>query len=144
MIPALKFEFITHNFSVWSQLILSTPVIFWAGGFFFTKAWKSIIHRSLNMFTLIAMGVGAAYFYSLTAVLFPHLVPASLTMDGRPSLYFEAAVVITILVILGQYFEAKARAQTGQAIKALLGLAAKNAHREIGRASCRERVFASG
>lgn len=118
-----------HSFSVWSQLILSTPVIFWAGGFFFAKAWKSIINRSLNMFTLIAMGVGAAYFYSLVAVLFPHLFPASLTMDGRPSLYFEAAVVITVLVILGQYLEAKARAQTGQAIKALLGLAAKSAHR---------------
>lgn len=129
MVPALPFDFIPYNVSVWSQLILSTPVIFWAGGFFFTKAWKSIINRSLNMFTLIAMGVGAAYFYSLVAVLFPHLFPASLTMDGRPSLYFEAAVVITVLVILGQYLEAKARAQTGQAIKALLGLAAKSAHR---------------
>jgi Cu+-exporting ATPase len=129
MIPALKFEFITHGFSVWAQLILSTPVIFWAGGFFFTKAWKSIVNRSLNMFTLIAMGVGAAYFYSLAAVLFPHVFPESLAMDGRPSLYFEAAVVITVLVILGQYLEAKARAQTGQAIKALLGLAAKSAHR---------------
>jgi Cu+-exporting ATPase len=128
MIPMLKFEFITHGVSVWVQLILSTFVIFWAGGFFFTKAWKSIINRSLNMFTLVAMGVGAAYFYSLTAVLFPHLFPSSLKMDGNPSLYFEAAVVITVLIILGQYLEAKARAQTGQAIKALLGLAAKNAH----------------
>lgn len=129
MMLAPESRFIGHGVSIWSQLILSTPVIFWAGGFFFTKAWKSIINRSLNMFTLIAMGVGAAYFYSLVAVLFPHLFPASLTMDGRPSLYFEAAVVITVLVILGQYLEAKARAQTGQAIKALLGLAAKNAHR---------------
>jgi Cu+-exporting ATPase len=129
MMLAPESRFISHGVSIWAQLILSTPVIFWAGGFFFTKAWKSIINRSLNMFTLIAMGVGAAYFYSLVAVLFPHLFPASLTMDGRPSLYFEAAVVITVLVILGQYLEAKARAQTGQAIKALLGLAAKNAHR---------------
>lgn len=129
MFLAPESRFINHGVSVWAQLILSTPVIFWAGGFFFTKAWKSIINRSLNMFTLIAMGVGAAYFYSLVAVLFPHLFPASLTMDGRPSLYFEAAVVITVLVILGQYLEAKARAQTGQAIKALLGLAAKSAHR---------------
>ncbi|MCB9772188.1 MAG: heavy metal translocating P-type ATPase [Candidatus Omnitrophica bacterium] len=128
MIPGLKFEFITHDFSVWAQLILATPVIFWAGGFFFTKAWKSIVHRSLNMFTLIAMGVGSAYFYSLVAVLFPHLFPSSFTMNGMPSLYFEAAVGITVLVILGQYLEAKARAQTGQAIKALLGLAAKSAH----------------
>lgn len=129
MFLAPESRLVSHAVSIWSQLILSTPVIFWAGGFFFTKAWKSILNRSLNMFTLIAMGVGAAYFYSLAAVLFPHLFPASMTMNGRPSLYFEAAVVITVLVILGQYLEAKARAQTGQAIKALLGLAAKNAHR---------------
>ncbi len=137
MIPAFKFrEFIPHNISVWLQLILSTPVIFWAGGFFFTKAWKSIINRSLNMFTLIAMGVGAAYFYSAAAVLFPQIFPASLAggpeslkMNGRLNLYFEAAVVITVLVIFGQYLEAKARAETGQAIKALMGLAAKSAHR---------------
>jgi Cu+-exporting ATPase len=121
--------FISHEVSVWAQLILSTPVVFWAGGFFFIKAWHSIINRSLNMFTLIAMGVGAAYFYSVTAVFFPHIFPDSLKMGGMPSLYFEAAVVITVLVILGQYLEAKARAQTGQAIKALLGLAAKDAHR---------------
>lgn len=120
---------VNHGVSLWAQLVLSTTVIFWAGGFFFTKAWKSIINRSLNMFTLIAMGVGAAYFYSLAAVLFPRLFPSSLTMDGRPGLYFEAAVIITVLVILGQYLEAKARAQTGQAIKALLGLAVKSAHR---------------
>lgn len=125
----LSFKFIPHGVSVWAQLILSTPVIFWAGGFFFIKAWESVLNRSLNMFTLIAMGVGVAYFYSSAAVLFPHMFPASLVMDGKPSLYFEAAVVITVLVILGQHLEAKARAQTGQAIKALLGLAAKNAHR---------------
>ena len=129
MIPALKFEFISHDVSIWLQLVLSTPVIFWAGGFFFTKAWKSIINRSLNMFTLISMGIGAAYFYSAVAVLFPHLFPESFKMEGRTGLYFEAAVVITVLVILGQYLEAKARAQTGQAIKSLLGLAVKNAHR---------------
>jgi Cu+-exporting ATPase len=131
MIPALKFEFITHGFSVWAQLILSTPVIFWAGGFFFTRAWKSMVNRSPNMFTLIAMGVGAAYSYSAAAVLFPQIFPESLKMEGRPGLYFEAGVVITVLVILGQYLEARARAQTGQAIKSLLGLAAKNAHRVI-------------
>ena len=126
---ALGGEFIPHHISVWLQFILSTPVIFWSGGFFYTKAWKSIVNRSLNMFTLIAMGVGAAYFYSAVAVLFPHIFPDSLKMEGKLGLYFEAAVVITVLVILGQYLEAKARAQTGQAIKALLGLAAKNAHR---------------
>ncbi len=131
MVPDLRVHVITHDTSMWLQFILATPVIFWAGGFFFTKAWKSIVNRSLNMFTLIAMGVGAAYFYSAAGVLFPHLFPESLKMEGRPGLYFEAAVVITVLVILGQYLEARARAQTGAAIKALLGLAAKNAHRLI-------------
>src|SRR3989338_5753936 len=129
MIPALKFGFISHKASCLIQFILATPVIFWAGGFFFTRAWKSIIHRSLNMFTLIAMGVGAAYFYSAAAVLFPRIFSVSFKMGGKLGLYFEAAVVITVLVILGQYLEARARAKTGQAIKALLGLAAKNAHR---------------
>lgn len=129
MIPVIKFDFISHQTSSWVQFFLATPVIFWAGGFFFVRAWKSIVNRSLNMFTLIAMGVGAAYFYSAAAVLFPHLFPESLKMHGRLGLYFEAGVVITVLVILGQYLEARARAQTGQAIKALLGLAAKKAHR---------------
>ena len=129
MVPALKFGFISHKMSGWIQLILATPVIFWAGGFFYAKAWKSVINRSLNMFTLIALGVGAAYFYSAAAVLFPRIFPESLKMQGKLGLYFEAGVVITVLVILGQYLEARARAQTGQAIKALMGLAAKNAHR---------------
>ena len=129
MLPAIKIEFVSHHVSGWLQLFLATPVIFWAGGFFFTRAWKSVVNRSLNMFTLIAMGVGAAYFYSAAAVLFPQIFPESLKMDGKLGLYFEAAVVITVLVILGQYLEARARARTGQAIKALLGLAAKNAHR---------------
>ncbi|PIW58182.1 MAG: copper-transporting ATPase, partial [Candidatus Omnitrophica bacterium CG12_big_fil_rev_8_21_14_0_65_50_5] len=129
MIPALKLELIPHHVSVWLQFILSTPVILWSGGFFFIKAWASIVNRSLNMFTLIALGVGASYLYSAAAVVFPQIFPESLKMDGKPALYFEAAVVITVLVILGQYLEARARLQTGQAIKALLGLAAKNAHR---------------
>lgn len=129
MIPVLKFEFISHHTSGWIQMVLSTPVIFWAGGFFFTRGWQSVVNRSLNMFTLIAMGVGAAYFYSAAAVIFPQVFPESLKVNGMLGLYFEAAVVITVLVILGQYLEAKARARTGEAIKALLGLAAKNAHR---------------
>jgi P-type Cu+ transporter len=132
MAPALKFGFISHRISGVMQLILATPVIFWAGGFFFTRAWRSIINRSPNMFTLIAMGVGAAYFYSGAAVLFPHIFPELLKMQGKLGLYFEAGVVITVLVILGQFLEARARVQTGQAIKALLGLAAKKAHRITG------------
>lgn len=129
MVPTLKFEFISHQTSGWLQLVLATPVIFWSGGFFYTKAWKSILNRSLNMFTLISIGVGAAYFYSMAAVLLPQIFPESLKMDGKLGLYFEAGVVITVLVILGQYLEACARAQTGQAIKSLLGLAAKKAHK---------------
>lgn len=129
MIPGLQFEFISHKMSSWLQLALATPVVFWAGGFFYTRAWTSLVNRSLNMFTLIAMGVGAAYFYSVAAVLFPQIFPESLKMEGKLGLYFEAGVVITVLVILGQYLEARARAQTGQAIKALLGLAAKKAHK---------------
>jgi Cu+-exporting ATPase len=96
---------------------------------FFIKGWQSLIHRSLNMFTLIALGVGAAYGYSAIAVLFPQIFPESLKTMGKLDLYFESAAVITVLIILGQLLEAKARSQTGQAIKALLGLAAKNARR---------------
>ena len=130
MFPVINFNgVIPPKVSAWIQFVLATPVVFWAGGFFYTKAWRSIINRSLNMFTLIAMGVGAAYLYSAIAVLFPQVFPDEIKMDGKLGLYFEAATVITVLVILGQYLEAKARTQTGQAIKALLGLAAKNAHR---------------
>ena len=133
MVPAINFRgLISHHASAWLQLIFATPVVFWAGGFIFAKAWRSIANRSLNMFTLIAMGVGSAYFYSAIAVLFPQILPDAIKMGGRPGLYFEAASAITVLVILGQYLEARARAQTGQAIKALLGLAAKDAHRVNG------------
>ena len=115
----------------WIQGVLSTPVVFWAGGLFFARAWKSIQNRSPNMFTLVAMGVGAAYVYSVVALLFPGLFPESLKTEGRLGVYFEAASVITVLVLLGQWLEAKARFRTGHAIKALLGLAAKQAHRVV-------------
>jgi P-type Cu+ transporter len=113
----------------WIEFGLTTPVVLWAGGFFFTRAWQSIVNRSLNMFTLIAVGVGAAYFYSAVAAIAPGLFPESFRRHGEVDLYFEAAAVITTLVLLGQLIEAKARSRTGQAIKALLSLAAKNAHR---------------
>lgn len=130
MIPALNVgAIIPHRFIPWIQFILATPVVLWAGGMFFVKGWKSLVNRSLNMFTLIALGVGAAYAYSTIATLFPQIFPESLKKMGKIDLYFEAAAVITVLIILGQLLEAKARSQTGQAIKALLGLAAKNAHR---------------
>ncbi|MFA5260836.1 MAG: heavy metal-binding domain-containing protein, partial [Candidatus Omnitrophota bacterium] len=122
MFPFLSFkEGLSHRLSGWLQLGFATPVVFWCGGFLFVRAWKSMINRSPNMFTLIAMGVGAAYGYSAAVVLVPHLFPDSLKIHGHLGLYFESAAVITVLVILGQYLEARARAQTGQAIKALLG-----------------------
>ena len=129
MISAINIGgFIPHHLLPFIQLGLATPVVLWAGGMFFVKGWQSLINKSLNMFTLIALGVGAAYGYSTVAVLFPQLFPESLKKMGKIDLYFEAAAVITVLIILGQLLEAKARSQTGQAIKALLGLAAKNAH----------------
>jgi len=130
MIPALHSSLsLSPQWNAWIQLALATPVVLWAGGMFFIKGWQSVINKSLNMFTLIALGVGAAYGYSAVAAVFPQIFPDALKKMGKIDLYFEAAAVITVLIILGQWLEAKARSQTGQAIKALLGLAAKNAHR---------------
>jgi len=129
-IPGLRIDsIIPKQIGKWIEFALTTPVVLWAGGFFFTRAWRSIVNRSLNMFTLIAVGVGAAYFYSVIAVIAPGIFPSSFRRHGEVDLYFEAAAVITTLVLLGQLLEAKARSRTGQAIKALLGLAAKTAHR---------------
>ncbi len=130
MIPAVNLQaFLPQHLLPFLQLALATPVVLWTGWMFFVKGWQSVINKSLNMFTLIAIGVGAAYGYSTIATLFPQIFPESLKKMGKVDLYFEAAAVITVLIILGQLLEAKARSQTGQAIKALLGLAAKNAHR---------------
>jgi P-type Cu+ transporter len=129
-IPRLEIDSIVpKRIGKWIEFALTTPVVLWAGGFFFTRAWQSIINRSLNMFTLIAVGVGAAYFYSVVAVTAPGIFPFSFRSHGEVDLYFEAAAVITTLILLGQLIEAKARSRTGHAIKALLGLAAKTAHR---------------
>src|SRR5438874_9520725 len=130
VMPGLEIDSIVpKQIGKWIEFALTTPVVLWAGGFFFARAWQSIVNRSLNMFTLIAVGVGAAYFYSVVAVIAPGIFPTSFRRDGEVDLYFEAAAVITTLVLLGQLLEAKARSRTGQAIKALLGLAAKTAHR---------------
>src|SRR6266496_4304900 len=129
-IPGLHIDsIIPKQIAKWIEFALTTPVVLWAGGFFFARAWQSIVNRSLNMFTLIAVGVGAAYFYSVVAVIAPGIFPTSFRRHAEVDLYFEAAAVITTLVLLGQLLEAKARSRTGQAIKALLGLAAKTAHR---------------
>ncbi|MBU4304562.1 MAG: heavy metal translocating P-type ATPase [Candidatus Omnitrophica bacterium] len=130
MIPGFNLKAVVpSHLSRWIQFVFATPVVLWAGNIFFVKAWQSILNKSLNMFTLIAMGVGAAYGFSAIAILFPGVFPESLKKGGEIGLYFEAAAVITVLVLLGQLLEARARNKTGHAIKALLGLAAKNAHR---------------
>jgi Cu+-exporting ATPase len=115
---------------VWVQLILGTPAVLWGGGPFFARGWASIVSRRLNMFTLIALGTGVAYAYSLVAALAPGIFPASFRdVDGQVPLYFEAAAVIVTLVLLGQVLELRARSQTSSAIRALLDLAPKRARR---------------
>jgi Cu+-exporting ATPase len=112
----------------WAQLIFATPVVLWGGWPFFQGGWASIVNRSLNMFTLIAIGVGTAYVYSVAATLFPDIFPDSFrSHGGEVGVYFDAAAVITTLVLLGQVLELRARSKTGRAIKALLGLAPKTA-----------------
>jgi len=130
-IPALSLhDLVPSHVSTWVQCALSTPVVLWAGWPFFERAWASVVHRSLNMFSLIALGTGAAYLYSLFATLAPGMFPAGFReMGGTVSVYFEAAAVITVLVLLGQVLELRARQQTGGAIRALLKLAPKTARR---------------
>jgi Cu+-exporting ATPase len=112
----------------WIQLVLATPVVLWGGYPFFQRGWASIVNRSLNMFTLIAIGVGTAYVYSFAATLFPDVFPESFRgHGGEVGVYFDAAAVITTLVLLGQVLELRARSKTSRAIKALLGLAPKTA-----------------
>ena len=115
--------------SSWLELILATPVVLWAGWPFFVQAWVSIQNRSPNMFTLIGMGTGAAYIYSLVATFVPSVFPSSFTSMGRVSVYFEAAAVIISLTLVGQLMELRARSQTSAAIRSLLGLSPKNARR---------------
>ena len=116
------------RFWTWFELILASPVVLWGGWPFFVRGWQSIVNRSLNMFTLIGLGVGVAYGYSIVAAVFPDIFPASFRDEtGGVAVYFEAAAVITTLVLLGQVLELRARSQTGAAIRALLGLAPKTA-----------------
>ena len=114
----------------WIELIVATPVVLWGGWPFFQRGWASVVNRSLNMFTLIAMGTGAAYLYSLVATAFPRLFPESFRLaSGEVPVYFESAATITTLVLLGQVLELRARSRTSSALKALLGLAPKTARR---------------
>jgi len=137
-VPVFALEMGSHLFNIhhliaqqtsnWVQLLLGTPVVLWAGWPFFTRAVASVKHRSLNMFSLIALGTGAAWLYSIVATLMPGLFPPALRGEGGAvAVYFEAAAVITVLVLLGQVLELRAREKTSGAIKALLGLAPKTA-----------------
>jgi P-type Cu+ transporter len=114
---------------LWIQLALAAPVVLWGGWPFFVRGWQSVVTRSLNMFTLIALGTGAAFGYSVFAVLFPDALPHGMRHGGAPPVYFEAAAVITTLVLLGQVLELRARSATSGAIRALLGLQPKTARR---------------
>jgi Cu+-exporting ATPase len=112
----------------WIELLIATPVVLWGGLPFFQRGWASIVNRSTNMFTLIAIGTGAAYLYSFVATLAPSLFPSAMrSMNGFPPIYFEAAAAITTLVLLGQVLELRARSRTGAAIRALMDLSPKNA-----------------
>src|SRR6516165_10632309 len=122
--------FVSPRVLVWVQLSLGTPAVLWGGWPFFQRGWASLVSRRLNMFTLIALGTGVAYLYSLVAALAPGIFPASFRdPDGQVPLYFEAAAVIVTLVLLGQVLELRARSQTSSAIRALLDLAPKRARR---------------
>jgi len=131
LIPFLTIEdIISSGILKWVEIFLATPVVLWAGWPFFVRGWQSVITRNLNMFTLIGLGVGVAYTYSIVAMLLPGIFPASFRKEGgEVGVYFEAAAVIVTLVLLGQVLELKARSKTGAAIKALLGLAPKTARR---------------
>ncbi len=122
-------HFISASFVIWMQMILATPVVLWCGSPFFSRAWESIKSRNLNMFTLIAMGTGVAWIYSMVAALLPDLFPDTFRNNGLPEVYFESAAVIITLVLLGQVLELKAREQTGSAIQALLKLTPEKATR---------------
>jgi P-type Cu+ transporter len=134
--PEFASRFLSHTAIQWVEFLLATPVVLWGGWPLFQRGWASLVNRSLNMFTLIALGVGVAWGYSVVALVAPGLFPPALRMHGVVPVYFEAAAVITALVLLGQVLELRARSRTSAAIKMLLGLAPKTAR--IVRADGRE------
>ena len=124
LIPALgRQSWVDSDASRWVQFALATPVVWWAGWPFFQRGWRSVVTRHLNMFTLIAIGVGAAFIFSAVAMLMPGYSQHTMQHEGKVAIYFEAAAVIVVLVLLGQVLELRARSRTGSAIKALLNLA---------------------
>nr|MBA2491776.1 hypothetical protein [Gammaproteobacteria bacterium] len=131
MIPGAHFDaWVDAGTSAGLQLLFATPVVLWGGWPFFVRGWQSVMHRSLNMFTLIALGVGTAFVASVAVLLFPDWLPSAFRAHGdQPPLYFEAAAVITTLVLLGQMLELRARDRTSSALRALLDLAPPTAHK---------------
>jgi Cu+-exporting ATPase len=128
LVPAWRhLEWVNGPESRWAQFALTTPVVLWAGAPFFLRGWRSVVNRHLNMFTLIALGVGSAYAFSVVALVAPGLFPESFHRHGQVDIYFEASAVIIVLVLLGQVLEGRARQRTGGALKALLNLAPKTA-----------------
>lgn len=124
-----RLEGLPPGVRTWAELLFSLPIVLWAGAPFFVRGWQSLVHRSPNMWTLISLGTGAAFGYSIVAALAPSLFPQSFVAHGRIGVYFEAAAVIISLTLLGQLLELRARSQTSAAIKSLLGLAPKTARR---------------
>ncbi len=132
MIPPLgRQPWVMGDVSRWVQFALTTPVVWWGGWPFFKRGWRSIMTMNLNMFTLIAIGVGAAFVFSAVAMLMPDMFPHSMRHGGRVGIYFEAAGMVTVLVLLGQVLELRARSRTGSAIKALLNLAPPTARKVV-------------
>ena len=132
-------RWVSMRASMWIQFALATPIVLWCAWPFFERAWSSVLNRSLNMFTLIALGVGAAYLYSLVATFAPALFPAGMQRGGLIPLYYEAAAMVTVLVLLGQVLELRAREKTGGAIRALLKLSPKTARR-VGKDATDEEI----
>ncbi len=128
-LPAGAQSWADSTASRWTQFVLSTPVVFWAGWPFFQRGWRSLVTGHLNMFTLIALGVGAAFTFSAVAMLAPDLFPHTMQHNGKVGIYFEAAAVIVVLILLGQVLELRARSHTGSAIRALLNLAPPTARK---------------
>jgi Cu+-exporting ATPase len=133
-VPAFIHGLVPPVWGNWLQLVFSIPVVFWSGSPLFARGWASIVHRSPNMFTLIALGIGAAFLYSLVATVAPAVFPSGFRMHGRVEPYFDTAVVVTALVLLGQVLELRARSRTSTALRGLLRLAPSNARRVEGEA----------
>ena len=130
MLPGVSLDrIVPPSIRHWLEFLLATPVVFWAGDFIWRRAWNSIRHRSANMYTLLGLGIGAAYAFSIVALLAPGVLPHEMRHGASLPLYFEAAAIITVLAVLGEYLQERARRRTGQAVKALLGLAPKTARR---------------